>query len=124
VTNQFVLEGVRGGALTLVFFVATLVCGFRAVGTGRRRLALLPGLGRAVRLREEFFLWMLGVCLVAHCVSWISVSYFGQMSMFFYLELAMISSVLEPRFWGARSRMVKSRTQVGAAALSFARPSF
>ncbi len=112
VTNQYVLEGVRGGALTLAFFVATLVFAFRAVGAGRRIAAKLPGLGRAARVREEFFVWMLGVCLVTHCVSWISVSYFGQMSMFFYLELAMISALIEPGFWGSRTRAQEGRAHV------------
>jgi hypothetical protein len=84
-TNQYILEGVRGGLLTLVLFVSVIVLCFR-------------GLGRAMRAIEEeptvrTYVWPLGVSLFATAVSFAGVSYFGQMLMVWHLQLALISSV-------------------------------
>lgn len=38
-------------------------------------------------------IWSLGVSLFIHAVSFLSVSYFDQMIVFWYLLLAMISAV-------------------------------
>jgi hypothetical protein len=35
--------------------------------------------------------WGFSVSLVSHCVSFVSVSYFGQMEQFFFLFLALIA---------------------------------
>lgn len=87
VTNQFVNEGVRGGFLTFVAFVGLVVVAFRCVGLARRR----------VRGRESYLAWGLGVALTVHCVSFISVAYFGQMQTFFYMLLAFIATLAYPR---------------------------
>jgi len=84
ITNQYVLEGVQGGLITLLLFVATLWLGFQAVG---RVLA-------AYR-RDRFnrvMAWCLGLSLFAHSTMFIAVSYFGQIMMAWYLSLAMAGS--------------------------------
>lgn len=98
ITNQFVLEGVEGGLLTLVLFVGLLAFGFQ--GAGR--------IGRSVRnsRSRQIMAWMLGASLFAHCASFLAVSYFGQIVMILYLTLAAIAS-LSPtgrRFATCRSR--------------------
>jgi hypothetical protein len=84
-TNQYILEGTRGGFLTLCFFVAVITVAFREVGKlwrtqsyHRFRLALS---------------WALGTSLFIHCISFIGVSYFGQIWIIWYLLLAMIGSL-------------------------------
>jgi len=82
VTNQYILEGVRGGLITLVLFCMVLFVGARAV----LRLSLQS------RDRSEAFLgWSAFVTMIAHGVSFIGVSYFGQIDMIWYLLLAGIA---------------------------------
>ena len=85
VTNQYILEGVRGGFVTLCLFVITIGIAFRNVGLiwrsheqDRFRLALS---------------WALGVSLFVHCTNFLGVSYYGQMYVIWYLTLAIISSL-------------------------------
>lgn len=85
ITNQYVLEGVTGGFVTLVLFVITIVISFRGVGKFESQI------GR-VRSRR-IMAWSLGVSLFIHCVIFIGVSYFGQSMMLWYLTLAMIGSL-------------------------------
>ncbi len=42
---------------------------------------------------QQKFVWSLGVILFAYAWSFISVSFFGQMVFFYYLLIAMISSL-------------------------------
>jgi len=85
ITNQYILEGLRGGLLTLVFFIALLSIAFGFVG----RAAKTPGL----TVRREFFVWCIGVALFVHVGTFFGVSYFGQIIMLVYLNLAMIGSL-------------------------------
>ncbi|HSW02333.1 MAG TPA: hypothetical protein VLI39_19370 [Sedimentisphaerales bacterium] len=81
VTNQFILEGVRGGLVTLVLFCAILYMGARAV---------LHWSQRSKDKDESYLAWGLFVTVIAHCVSFIGVSYFGQITMIWYLLLACL----------------------------------
>lgn len=84
VTNQYVLEGVRGGILALVFFVAMVVTAFLAVrevlrGTkGHRELQMLG--------------WAIGVAIFTHSIIFFAVSYFGQIVILWHLTLAIAAS--------------------------------
>ncbi|MBN1816827.1 MAG: hypothetical protein JW828_05675 [Sedimentisphaerales bacterium] len=85
ITNQYILEGVLGGALTLGFFLLVIMLAFGGVGRLWRKTAANP-----------YYLalsWALGVSLFVHCMNFIGVSYFGQIYMIWYLVLAMIGSL-------------------------------
>jgi hypothetical protein len=87
-TNQYVTEGVSGGLLTLVAFIVLLSLAFRGIGragSAGRRLGRTP-------TAHRFWCWGIGAALVAQTAGFLSVSYFGQMQIIFYLFLAMISS--------------------------------
>jgi hypothetical protein len=87
-TNQYVAEGVSGGILTLAAFVTLLSLSFRGVA-----LAARAGLSLGRRPRAHaLWCWGIGAALTAHAVSFISVSYFGQMQVIFYLLLALIAA--------------------------------
>jgi len=86
ITNQYIVEGVKGGLLRLVLFVCLIVFGFKAIG---RRTSV----GCVVTIPTQWLYWCLGVCLVTHGVSFMSVSYFDQMVVFWYWLLAVISSL-------------------------------
>jgi hypothetical protein len=85
VTNQYVLEGVRGGLLTLILFIALIVLAFQGVGR-------LWRLCQHDRYRQALA-WALGVSLFVHCVNFIGVSYFGQIHIAWYLVLSIIGSM-------------------------------
>lgn len=85
VTNQFVLEAVRGGLATLSLFVLTLVIAFSNVGKIWRSV---PNDKAKMMLG-----WSLGVALFVHCVIFLAVSYFGQINLIWYLLLAIIGSL-------------------------------
>lgn len=86
ITNQYVVEAVTGGFLTLCLFVVLIVFAFRGVGylwRSNQKNAYLLAVS-----------WALGVCLFVHCVNFIGVSYFGQIYVVWYLLLAVIGSLM------------------------------
>ncbi len=85
VTNQYIAEGVRGGLLTLLLFLAVITLSFRSVGR-------LVRADSENRLRTGFA-WALGVSLFMHCMCFIAISYFQQIILVWYLLLAMIASL-------------------------------
>lgn len=86
ITNQYIAEGVTGGIGRMGLFIAILVCAFKNIGTGLR-------FQRETGNGYFFLLWSLGASLFSHMVSFISVSYFDQIIVFWYLLLAMIATI-------------------------------
>lgn len=85
VTNQYVLVGVQGGLITLLLFVAIIVRAFGAVGQ------TLQTWGED-HADEQRFVWALGATLLFHVINYISVPYFDQNIVNWYLLLAMIAT--------------------------------
>ncbi len=89
VTNQYVAEGVGGGALRLLLFLMIIVVAFQGVSRTMR----LPHLPRT----RTLITWSLGTALFVHCMNYIGVSYFEQIQSLWLLTLAAIgSSTLVP----------------------------
>jgi len=86
ITNQFIQVGVTGGMITLILFTTVIVLCFRDIGQTLKAAKDEPF---AIRI----ILWAMGAALLAHIVSFVSVSYFDQIIVFWYLLLAMISTV-------------------------------
>ncbi|MDD5141092.1 MAG: hypothetical protein PHY43_12630 [Verrucomicrobiales bacterium] len=82
ITNRYIMEGVKGGMLKLIFFVAIIVGCFKIVGRRIRTEAL----GNPNRL----LIWAMGVSLFAHCLSFLSVDYFDQIIVLWYWLLGVI----------------------------------
>lgn len=82
ITNQFILEGVRTGAVGLALFCAILFMGARAA----LRLSL-----HSREKEEPLLAWCVFVTIIGHCMSFVGVSYFGQITMTWYLLLAVSS---------------------------------
>lgn len=87
ITNQYVLEGLEGGLITFILFLVTIFLGFRGAG-------LIQKYASNTRF-HNIAAWMIGVSIFVHCVSFLAVSYFGQIVMMWYLVLA-ISASLSP----------------------------
>jgi hypothetical protein len=84
VTNQYVLEAVRGGLLGMVLFITFLVSSFKLIG-------------RAIKASstedDRWVPWVGGVVLFVHSFSFLSVSYFGQVVASFFLFAGIIVSI-------------------------------
>ena len=86
VTNQYVLEGVRGGAATLILFALMIYAVLKTLVTSSLRYR-----DRNTRLLT----WALFSMMIAHCVGFIGVSYFGQIQVLWYMTLAAASLLQE-----------------------------
>jgi hypothetical protein len=86
-TNQYVVEGLNGGLLTLIAFLLILVFAFGNVGRSLKAAATTHGRDR------EWICWCAGVAIFVHAVTFFGVSYFGQMTVIFYLQLSLVSCV-------------------------------
>jgi len=83
VTNQFVLEGVRGGILTLGLFLAVLVVAYKMTGAAVRN---------SIHTADRVCAWGLGVMLLVHTINFLGISYFGQISIMWYATIGLIGS--------------------------------
>lgn len=85
-TNQYVAEGVNGGLASLLLFVGVIALCFREIGISLRIYGNQT-------FSKRIILWSLGASLFVNVVTFISASYFDQIIVFWYLLLAMISSL-------------------------------
>jgi hypothetical protein len=86
ITNQFVLEGVRGGMITLILFITII---YNAVK--------IPGnfsLGD-IAPEKKWTSWGICVAMLGHFSTFWGVSYFGQIDMLLYLTFALVGFTLE-----------------------------
>lgn len=95
VTNRYVREGVDSGLASLLLFIGVMVSSYATV--------IRYGLDESVPRHDRILVWAVGASLFTHAVSFIGVSYFGQMMFFWYLPVAMIAS--------ARSRLLEHQLQ-------------
>jgi hypothetical protein len=86
ITNQYILEGVRGGLVTLIVFVTMLFMAARGV----LRTCLRESLPQ-----KRFLLWALFAMLIGHYIAFTGVSYFGQISLQWCMLLAMVGLLNE-----------------------------
>jgi hypothetical protein len=88
-TNYYIRQGIYGGLLTLVLFVLLL-------GSSFSRLRRTRGITERAEGPKSLWTqlpWGFSVVLAAHCVTFISASYFGQMELFLFAFLALIPSL-------------------------------
>lgn len=88
-SNTYVNNGVNGGLLTFVFFIAIIVRSFSMIGKARKAVA---GSDR----KEERCMWLLGCALFVHVVAFFGVSYFDQMQIAWFVALAVICAATGP----------------------------
>ena len=79
-TNHYLLVGVRGGAVAMIIFMLTCYKSVSALG----RYSLSQKADSA-----QFLWWAIMVMMIAHCITFLSVAYFGQITMLLYLTMAM-----------------------------------
>lgn len=86
ITSEYIAQAVNGGLISLVLFVVILVFSFKIIGKALNTI-------KDHDFAEQFLIWTLGVILFVHMVSFISVSYYDQIIVLWYLLLAMIASL-------------------------------
>lgn len=91
--NQFVVEGLNGGLVAFVCFIALVCRCFGRLGSARR--AVQP------RTDEELFYWLLGVTLFAYCAGFFGISLSDQLRLSWLLLIAIISAAVAPGYRGA-----------------------
>lgn len=84
ITNQYIYEGVNGGLITLASFIAVIAFCFRKVGKEIKSYR---------SKNQDKMIWCLGVSLLGHVVSFLSVTYYDQMNAIYYLSVALIASI-------------------------------
>jgi hypothetical protein len=86
ITNQFVLEGIRGGILTLIIFIVII---YNAVKiTGKFSLGNISP-------EKKWMSWGICIAMLGHFVTFWGVSYFGQINMLLYFTFALVGFILE-----------------------------
>jgi hypothetical protein len=89
ITNEFVSFGITSGLGALALFIVLLTRAFRALGKALEAVrAAAPQPAEA-----EFFLWGLGCMLAAHIINWLGITYFDQTYVFWFAQLAAISTL-------------------------------
>lgn len=83
-TNEFILAGVRYGALGIIVICGVLITAFRN---------LVCVYKKSVDPQLKSLCWALGSGLVGVIAAWMSVSFFGQLVPLFYCTLGIIGSL-------------------------------
>ena len=84
ITNQYILVGIEGGIVSVILFLYLLVKCFSSVGLSTRYYE-----NESSWLAK--FVWSLGVSLFTYVVSFISVSMFDFIEIYFYMLVSFIS---------------------------------
>jgi hypothetical protein len=88
-SNQFVAEGVTGGLVTFICFIALIAMCFSRIGTARKAVE--------GDRDQEWYMWCLGAALVSHIVAYWGISYFDHTQMAWFALLAMILAATATR---------------------------
>ena len=86
ITNYYIGFGVSGGLAAMVLVIVMLLVAFKWVGK------TIDTWGDEKK-EHCFMIWCFGATLFSHAVTSISVAYFDQSVLYFWLSLAVISSI-------------------------------
>ncbi len=86
ITNYYIAHGINGGFLLVIFIFLMLYISFAGIGKAYDALTIDQTNDRAL-------IWCMGASLFAHAATSISVSYFDQSVVFFWMTLAICSFI-------------------------------
>lgn len=115
IVNYYIAQAINGGIWSLLLFITLIAIGFAGIG----RMWRASGSNRG----ETILAWALGVSLFVHCINFLGVSYFGQITMVWYLTLAIIGSLSPANVVVPSRRKIVPRIRVQALQGSRAAPS-
>jgi hypothetical protein len=82
--NQFVVNALTGGLLTLVLYLTIFKRSFRAIGIARKRVS--------GDRRQEWLLWCMGSALFANIVAHFGINYMVHLLVYLFILLVCISA--------------------------------
>lgn len=85
VANNYVIQAVTGGLITLMLFLGLLVTAYRQVSSACRLAQADP--------ITSWLVWCIGVALFVHSVSFVGLTYFGQLFFAWGLHIGLIGSL-------------------------------
>ena len=88
ITNNFLAFGLDAGLLAMGLLIFLLIRAFRALG---HALAIVRY--ASTSKETEYLLWGLGCVLLVHVVTWFGITYFDQIYVVWFMQLAAISSI-------------------------------
>ncbi len=91
ITNQYLSYGFGAGLMAVVLFVWLLVRAFQNLG---RQMELVR-YNAYFTPESEYLLWGLGAMLIGHIANFISITYFDQFYVIWFMQLAFISSLTQ-----------------------------
>jgi hypothetical protein len=89
-TNYYLHLGVIGGLPLLFCLIAVQWSAFSQLGRKIREFGMAG-------TRDEFALWCVGAALFAHSVTFLSISYFDQMFVFFWMIVGCLPAMMNAR---------------------------
>ena len=102
ITNQYLLEAVRGGFLTMLLFI--ILC-YKVIKTlGKFSIS-------QNNIQDQWLWWGFTVMMITHCVTFLSVSYFGQIQMLFILTVAVAAYAADETIKKAKQLTENQRTK-------------
>jgi hypothetical protein len=103
VTNHYIVQGVCGGLITFILFLALIAGAFSVVGRAWRSLRNEP--------THCLLAWAVGAAIFTHCMAFFGVSYFGQAHFIWALHLGLVGAVWQFTTVG---RLSDSQVMVGS----------
>jgi hypothetical protein len=118
-TNMYVVWGVHGGLGLVALFIALITIGFRDVGRMVKDWSRDRG--------TVVLVWGLGLSFLVHVVSFMGVTYFGQINMLWHIDLATIASLSTlplavPCSMEVSKALVPATSRIGQSELLWKRP--
>jgi hypothetical protein len=93
VTNAYIWAGVQGGVLSMALFILIIVLCFRDIGRA------VKAMRETCTISERLCVWALGCSLFAHALNYLSITYFDQNFVNWFLLLAMIATAAGKRWF-------------------------
>lgn len=94
--NQFVSEGIGGGLVCFICFIAMFILCFKQIGIARKAVE--------GDRKREWLIWLFGAALFAQVLAYFGIDYFDQSKYVWYLLLIMIGVITT----ASRSALVAS----------------
>ncbi len=98
VTNHYLLVGVRGGVFTMFLFIVLCYKVIKNLG-----IASIY----AEKQSEQWLWWATAVMMISHCITFLSVAYFGQIEMLLYLTIAIGALATSQNYKNSSSTLKK-----------------
>ena len=109
--NQFVVNALTGGLLTLILYLTIFKRSFRAIGVARKRV-------QGDR-PQEWLVWCLGSALFANVVAHFGINYMAHLSTYFSILLVCISVATFEVKQEAKRAMAQAHSESARLAVEF-----